>query len=260
MGNLTEPKSISYDWLNQFVLWLGFGDTSEPSTNQVRMFYENGKFILRAFDGNEFKDIQPDFDTPIKSSITSGKILDLDNSHFIFVAHNGYGNGMFYSGGDEDHKIIVNDGGSLIRMDHSGLIRISVSNALVGSTFTDDIYILLDKNEGIEIKTHQLWQCGKEVVLANNEIESTGIPHDAVGFLKIKNVGYTNDKAGAIYSIGCHMLNSGGVMRHAGANTYYSCNQGVSSVNVYIDSQEVKIENKSGTTLTIRYVFEGGLV
>jgi hypothetical protein len=51
---LKEPEPISYDWLNQFVFSLGFGDTSDPGTNQVRMDLISLRFVLRVWDGSNW--------------------------------------------------------------------------------------------------------------------------------------------------------------------------------------------------------------
>jgi hypothetical protein len=149
-GYLTEPTQVSYDWLNKFVIFWGLGDTSDPVPNQVRLHYENGKFVARAFDGTKFKDIQPDFDTVIKSSITSGIAIEFDGGHSLITAHDGSGNFSIKSGVDENHLLIAGDGGSHIEMAHSGVITLSISKGTEGGSFTDDVFLKINSN-GVEI-------------------------------------------------------------------------------------------------------------
>ena len=61
----------------------------------------------------------------------------------MITVHDGYGNFNIKSGVDENHETIVNDGGSHIEMDHSGVITIAVTSQTLGSTFTDDVYLKL---------------------------------------------------------------------------------------------------------------------
>jgi hypothetical protein len=80
-GYLTEPTPISYDWLNRFVIFSGLGDTSAPATNQVRLFYEGGRFFLKGWDG-EWKIINEmtasEILTSLKTVHGTGSGLDAD--------------------------------------------------------------------------------------------------------------------------------------------------------------------------------------
>lgn len=258
MGNLPGPTPISYDWLNQFVLWLGFGDTSDPSENQVRLFNENGKFILKVWNGSEWKHVQPDFDTPISSSVASGTAISLDGGHWIFTAHDGHGNSNIYSGVDEDYTITVNDGGSHVRLDHSGRIKLSVSSATLSSTFTDDIYIEVEKDAGITIQTEKVTHLGTEITLSDSQIHPTGISEAEVGMLMIRNQTYTGQKNGAVYLTGGNLSYEGGVTRLSGQNTYWGTAKGTAShINVFSEDNEIKIENITGVPVTLKYVYIG---
>jgi len=56
------PAEINIDNWNNEVKKLSMGDESSPGLNEVRMFYENGKFFLRVWNGNAWDKVN-DYDT-----------------------------------------------------------------------------------------------------------------------------------------------------------------------------------------------------
>ncbi len=250
----TEPFQVSYDWLNQFVLMMGYGDTSTPLTNQVRMFYESGRFRLKVWNGTSWVDAQPNFALSLISSLTSGAAINFDGGHSFITIHEN-GDFSIKSGVNELHKIVANNGGAQIEMSHDGILSLITSSALLNATFTDDLYFQLNKGIGIFTKTPKLEHLGKDRTLVNNEIQSLEILNNCVGFIKIRNLTYTGSKNGVIFSVGGRLDSNGGVsIVGSYSNLYWSFTKGTANmINVYSDTDNIiKIENKTGVTVQLR--------
>ncbi|MCP5102553.1 MAG: hypothetical protein GY950_04200 [bacterium] len=96
-------------------------------------------------------DTSDTFTGVLTSTITSGAVIKFDGGHSMITVHDSYGNLNIKSGVDETHTTTVNDGGSHIEMDHSGVITLAVTTQTMGSTFTDDVYVMIHKTNGITL-------------------------------------------------------------------------------------------------------------
>ncbi|NIR04219.1 MAG: hypothetical protein GTN82_02200 [Candidatus Aminicenantes bacterium] len=159
------PAEINIDDWNNEVKQLGMGDASSPGLNEVRMFQENGIYKLKVYDGTSWKETNRSYTSTIISEITSGVAINFDDGHSLITVHDGSGNFNLKSGVDENKTITNGDGGSHIRLDHTGMMKFAVSTQTEGNTFTDDQYILIDSN-GVVINGNTVFHAG------NLEIES----------------------------------------------------------------------------------------
>ena len=109
--------------------------------------------LLDGLHGDSFIrcDADDTFTGVLTSTITNGPVIKFDNGHSMIAVHDGYPGLNILSGVDEDYLTIVNDGGSRIEVGHTGVITIAVTAQPMGSTFTDDVYIMINKTNGITL-------------------------------------------------------------------------------------------------------------
>jgi hypothetical protein len=142
-------------------LWAGSSAPASPGSGEVWLDTTALPYKLKRYNGSGWdvieggnyilKDADDTFTGPLTSTIASGNVLLFDNGHSRVTVHDGFGNFNIKSGVDENNETIVNDGGSVIRMDETGFIKIGVSGIAMGSQFDNDTNIQISNSNGINM-------------------------------------------------------------------------------------------------------------
>jgi hypothetical protein len=142
-------------------LWAGSSAPTGPGSGEVWLDTTALPYKLKRFNGSTWdtieggnyilKDAADTFTGPLTSTISSGNVMLFDSGHDRITVHDGFGNFNIKSGVDETNTTTVNDGGSVIRMDETGYIKLGVSSIAMGSQFDNETNIEISNTTGINM-------------------------------------------------------------------------------------------------------------
>jgi hypothetical protein len=101
------------------------------------------------------------FSGTLTSTIGGGPVIKFDNGGAMITVHAGMGNLSFQSGVNENQTITDGDGASHIRIDHTGKVKIAVSNEEEGNTFQENVYLEINPY-GIYANDYIVWHAGND--------------------------------------------------------------------------------------------------
>lgn len=268
MSLVGPGQLVTYTYWIEQVQRLGLGDTSTPGEDERRTFKESGEYILTFWNGSEYvpvhnyqirKDIDDTFSGTLTSTRTAGSVLLWDNGSGGIFVHIGLGNVTLQSGLDENKTIINGDGASLIRLDETGNIEITVSEATEGNTFTTDMVFKVTGSE-VTINDKPVLRGDypnpapisnrtiSSKTITNGSYEDTGIPAGTAGTFILKNetdqvVGYFDLCCTGSTNVEEHLGNSAGGFFRNSDTAGYLC--------VFFYNGTLQVRNRTGSSKVI---------
>jgi len=137
-----DPSSTSrFNTIN-----LGGVSMSSWPAESTSLWTESGSDIYRGSGYVGIGTASPS--APLDIAATSETAIEFDGGHSVITVHDGFGNFNIKSGVDDDNIITANTGGSYIRLDHTGLISLTIDESTaVGGTFSPETTLSLDSGK-----------------------------------------------------------------------------------------------------------------
>lgn len=265
MATEQAPFTVDIDWLVREVQQFGYGRTDPPGLNERRLFYENGNFILKIWNGITWEVIGPfvriDCDSTVNSNTKwkTGKMAKFgDNGEAAIQVHT---NGGFYMSSSANMAIWANAAGGKIYLrvnDNNGVniymmtldggakkVDITADMAVTGQISVNGNPVLVgDTPNSSTISSRTI----SNKSISNGSYEDTQIPAGTAGIFMLKNetdgvTGYFTLCCTSTTSVMWTMGNSGGA--------YFFYNDTPGKMCVFFLNGTLQIRNRTGTSKTI---------
>jgi len=137
-----DPSSTSrFNTIN-----LGGVSMSSWPAESTSLWTESGSDIYRGSGYVGIGTASPS--APLDIAATWETAIEFDGGHSVITVHDGFGNFNIKSGVGDDNIITANTGGSYIRLDHTGLISLTIDESTaVGGTFSPETTLSLDSGK-----------------------------------------------------------------------------------------------------------------